>query len=49
MTTTHAHDDETIERWVPGPQVAPVGWIVLVPITLAIMTFVVYALSTPTH
>ncbi len=46
---SHSHAEEPVERWVPGPQVAPVGWMFVMPITMATLVALVAWIGMTAH
>ena len=46
---SHGHAEEQVERWVPGPQVAPVGWMFIMPITMATLAALVTWVGMSAH
>lgn len=46
---SHGHTSTPVERWVPGPQVAPVGWLFLMPIAMAVVVSIVAWIGMTSH
>jgi|GEM_PF-4156201 len=45
----HDHAEERVERWVPGPQVASVRWMFMMPITMAVVATLVAGTGLTSH
>ena len=51
----HGHDDshdraeEPVARWIAGPQVASVGWMFIMPITMATLVALVAWIGMTAH